>query len=55
MSGTLYGERKIMILDKCQFIDEKNMLFLELKFGKHKGETEYCKLLDGFEGKIVQL
>jgi hypothetical protein len=55
ITGLMYGDRKISAVDKTYYLDTKNYLYVELSFGIQKGVTEYCKYIDGIEGRIVQL
>ena len=51
----MWGDRTIKAADKTQYLDVENRLFLELKFSKHKGTTQFCKYENGIEGKFVKL
>jgi hypothetical protein len=55
MSGLIFGDRKLALIGSNHYIDLKNRIYLNLKFGKHKGTTEYSKFIDGIEGKIVKV
>ena len=39
VGGVMWGERTIKAVDKTQYLDAENRLFLELKFAKQKGIT----------------
>ena len=43
VGGLMWGDRTIKCVDLTQYLDVDNRLFLELKFAKHKGTTEFCK------------
>ena len=55
VGGVMWGNRTIKAVDKVQYLDVDNLLFLELKFSKHKGTTEFSKYENGIEGKLQQL
>jgi len=39
VGGVMWGQRTLKNVDKAQYLDEENRLFLELNFAKHKGIT----------------
>lgn len=55
VTGLTFGVRKVAATQKGYILDMENRLFIELNFNKFKGVTEYCKLFDGMEGRIVKL
>jgi hypothetical protein len=55
MSGLVYGERKLTLTKKSQYLDIENNIFCEITWGKSKTKNEISKFNDYFEGKIVKL
>lgn len=47
MTGLVIGDRKLSLVGSNHFIDTKNNIYLQMRFGKHKGITEYSKYADG--------
>lgn len=56
ISGLIYGDRKLALIKKSYYMDEKNFLFCEVNWGKDKnGSNQLCKFNDYFSGMIVRL
>jgi hypothetical protein len=55
LSGLVFGDRKLTLIKKTYYIDEKNMIMGFIQWGSQKKKNEISFNNDYFDGKIVKL
>jgi hypothetical protein len=55
MSGLIFGKRTLSLIGSVFFLDEENLLFCQLFYGKVKLQKNVKTQKDSIEGRIVQL
>lgn len=56
MQGIIFGDRRLTLVKKSYYLDEKNLIFCCISWGKNsKSHRKHSFLNDFFSGSIVKL